>query len=824
MTARDLRSLLTLGALTALLAGCPDEGKRPIGAACTSDGQCDSGLCAADQCLEPGADSDGDGLINSIEAALGTNPTQKDTDGDGVDDGDEVVTASTPVDTDADGKTDALESALDDHDQDCIKDQFDADDDAKEVDPAALAAKLCRVVGVCGAPNAGVTAQCATDGSGQVVHTCDYGQVAGYEAEETRCDDTDNDCDGATDEPFAAGGSVSFTDDDGVAGKVKGDTCGIGACAGGTVVCADATTLGCSSAGSGTDERCDGVDNDCDGATDEPFRAGGTVTYHGGPFAADAGKVLGDACGAGACASGSVICDTADATRLTCSSLGALSPEACDGVDNDCDGETDLGADLLACTAYYADGDEDGYGPDDSSACLCAADETHVTPYGGDCNDDSGKFHPDADPICGDDADCDTFLTDVGEACDDGNDVFGDGCLDCAVTETALTDSLRSRYRTKVAAFDAGGFAACWQEGAEFNRAGTSSQGGVTCSFHGPDGAEVGEFVRDDNSTLYHRSVAVGALAGGAAVVAWTTDDQSSYTSGVWAQRVDIMGVPLGDAVRVDDVTTYYLDTGLYAVPAGGGGFAVMWRGNGEGDEGSSLRARAFGADDLPLGPSVPVATSYSARDFVIQPFGEAGFLAAWLDYSPNSGVTRVAFQRLMPNGTLDGEPGSLSISSEGEGQSIDSFALAVSAGGAFTLYYTEITSFELWTKAIRAQDFKADFSLEGEPRTVLDDAEDFGYRYAAARLLDGTTLLVFSGYGQSEQSTLTSAVLVPADAAAPSVVVALQTSGFTESSDESDVAASPVGPFVVGWSSYLEFGSAVYFQRLAADGTKLLR
>ena len=58
-------------------------------------------------------DTDGDGLSDGLERALGTNPLMADTDGDGISDGDEVngSPASNPLlaDSDGDGFPDALE-------------------------------------------------------------------------------------------------------------------------------------------------------------------------------------------------------------------------------------------------------------------------------------------------------------------------------------------------------------------------------------------------------------------------------------------------------------------------------------------------------------------------------------------------------------------------------------------------------------------------------------------------------------------------------------------------------------------------------------------
>lgn len=60
-------------------------------------------------------DTDGDGLTNAEEAALGTNPNKWDTDGDGLSDGVEVhVTGTNPLvkDSDHDGLSDSEEASL----------------------------------------------------------------------------------------------------------------------------------------------------------------------------------------------------------------------------------------------------------------------------------------------------------------------------------------------------------------------------------------------------------------------------------------------------------------------------------------------------------------------------------------------------------------------------------------------------------------------------------------------------------------------------------------------------------------------------------------
>ena len=69
-------------------------------------------------------DSDGDGLTDGEEAAIGTNPQKADSDADGIPDNEEVgSTPSQPIDTDADGKINALDT---DDDNDGLETSLEA--------------------------------------------------------------------------------------------------------------------------------------------------------------------------------------------------------------------------------------------------------------------------------------------------------------------------------------------------------------------------------------------------------------------------------------------------------------------------------------------------------------------------------------------------------------------------------------------------------------------------------------------------------------------------------------------------------------------------
>ena len=368
-----------------------DDGAVSVNPAATEicdeiDNDCDGSVdeTDADDAATWYADSDSDGFgdLASTTPAC-TQPSGYVADATDCDDGDSAINPGAAeicdeIDNDCDGTTDGA-SATDATDW-----YLDGDGDGFG-DPADME-RSCDA------------------GSGRVSdnNDCDDSDAAVYPGADEYCDGVDSDCDGDLDEDDAIDALTWYADTD---GDSYGDASSTDIdCEQPSGFVDDSADCDDSDAAINpvADEYCDGVDNDCDLSVDEDEAVDALTWYRDG-----------DGDGYGATGTTEVACTAStgfvgDGTDCN-DGDGNIHPgatEHCDGVDNDCDGDTDED-DADDAVTYYLDADGDGYGDSSSTVTSCSAVSGYVT-VSTDCDDSSADSYPLAAEICdGEDNNCD---------------------------------------------------------------------------------------------------------------------------------------------------------------------------------------------------------------------------------------------------------------------------------------------------------------------------------------------------------------------------------------------------------------------------------
>lgn len=365
----------------------------------------------SDATIHPDKDEVCDGIDNNCD--------------DVIDEGSAIDASTWYADTDGDGY-----GNVDDSKTSCVQpdgyvdDKDDCDDADDKIHPGAEESDCTDPVDYnCD----GSVGYADSDGDGVAAcEDCDDTNALAFPGNPEVCDGVDNDCDGTADQEATNGVPVYLdTDSDGYgqtdASKVSCDPSSDTGYSLTSGDCDDTT----SAVSPVAPEICNGIDDDCDGVLDNGlsfsnYYADLDTDGYGDPATltsaceAPAGLISDDTdCDDANAAVNPAVVEACDNVDNNCDGVideGTVcaTPEVCDGVDNDLDGVVDNGV----LSTFYADADSDGFGDATNTTQSCDV-PVGFTADSSDCDDTADTVNPDASETCnGEDDNCNGLVDD----------------------------------------------------------------------------------------------------------------------------------------------------------------------------------------------------------------------------------------------------------------------------------------------------------------------------------------------------------------------------------------------------------------------------
>ena len=336
-----------------------------------------------------------------------------------------------------------------------------------------------------------------------------------------------------------------------------------------------------------------------------------------------------------------------------------------------------------------------------------------------------------------------------------------------------------------------------------------------------PQGDPLGpEFRVNTYTTGYQAFPVVAADASGAFVVVWASDGQDGSGFGVFGQRYDAGGAPLGSEFRVNTYTTN--GQRVPAVAAGPTGtFVVVWRSDDQDGSSYGVFGQRFAGSGVSLGPEFRVNTYTTENQGIpavaTDPAGN--FVVVWHSRTQDGSGFGVFGQRYASSGAPTGPEFRINtytmVDQAGPAVVADpsgnfmvvwrSFTQDGSADGVFGQRYSS-------SGAPLGSEFRVNTYTTGEqvyPAVSSDTSGDF----VVAWMDNGQDGSNYGVFGQRY------------DGAGAPIGPEFRINTYTTDHQMFPaVAADPAGDFVVVWRSFTQDGSAsgVFGQRYSAAGGSL--
>jgi hypothetical protein len=372
------------------------------------------------------------------------------------------------------------------------------------------------------------------------------------------------------------------------------------------------------------------------------------------------------------------------------------------------------------------------------------------------------------------------------------------------------------QFRPSVASDTVGNFVVVWTSGTQ-----DGSGFGVFGQRYDSSGTPLGpEFQVNTYTTNseYRASVATDITTGDFVVV-WESFGQDGSEWGVFGQRYDVSGTPLGPEFRVNTYTTSYQ---LYPSVARGpsGNFVVVWHSVLQDGSSFGVFGQRYAGSGAPLGPEFQVNTyvAYAQSVPSVAADSAGNFIVVWASGMQDGSGSGIFGQRYASSGAPLGPE--FRVNTYTTNTQAYPFVAADTATGNFVV---------VWNSGVQVQDgsaygvFGQRFASSGAPLGPEFRVNTYttAYQYSLRRRgLPGNLVVVWESSGQDGSSGGVFGQRFASSGAplGPEFRVNTYT---TNDQRPPSVASDTAGNFVVVWSSYPDGSEVgVYAQRYASSGS----
>jgi hypothetical protein len=297
-------------------------------------------------------------------------------------------------------------------------------------------------------------------------------------------------------------------------------------------------------------------------------------------------------------------------------------------------------------------------------------------------------------------------------------------------------------------------------------------------------------------------------------VVVWSSSGQDGSSGGVFGQRYDVFGVPVGPEFRVNTYTTNTQRRPSVAIDPGGGNFVVVWESGGQDGSSYGVFGQRYASTGVPLGPEFRVNTYTTLQQGYPSAAtgGNGDFVVVWNSNGPDGQDYGVFGQRYASSGAPLGTEFQVNTYTTG----YQARPAVARLGSDFMVVWTSYGQ-----DGSSAGVFGQRFAGTGSPAGPEFRVNNFTTGHQGDASIDagiGTVVVVWSSLGQDGSDSGVFGQLYAPGPFGPEFRVNTVT---TDYQGGPSVAVDFEGNFVVVWSSNNQDGSStgVFGQRYFGSG-----